>query len=60
MFRRILIAIDGSPTSNRGLDEAIGLASDQEAKICPRIVPRGAAATARSRAAGPGPGQENA
>jgi nucleotide-binding universal stress UspA family protein len=34
MFRRILVPIDGSPTSNRGLDEAIGLASDQHAKIC--------------------------
>jgi len=34
MFRRILVPIDGSPTSNRGLDEAIGLASDQKAKIC--------------------------
>jgi nucleotide-binding universal stress UspA family protein len=34
MFRRILVPIDGSSTSNRGLDEAIGLASDQKAKIC--------------------------
>jgi nucleotide-binding universal stress UspA family protein len=34
MFRRILVPIDGSPTSNRGLDEAIGLATDQKAKIC--------------------------
>ena len=34
MFRRILVPIDGSPTSNRGLDEAIGLARDQHAKIC--------------------------
>ena len=34
MFRRILVPIDGSPTSNRGLDEAIGLASDQKAKLC--------------------------
>jgi len=34
MFRRILVPIDGSPTSNRGLEEAIGLASDQKAKIC--------------------------
>lgn len=34
MYRRILVPIDGSPTSNRGLDEAIGLASDQKAKIC--------------------------
>jgi nucleotide-binding universal stress UspA family protein len=34
MFRRILVPIDGSPTSNRGLEEAIGLASDQNARIC--------------------------
>ena len=34
MFRRILVPIDGSPTSNRGLEKAIGLASDQTAKIC--------------------------
>jgi nucleotide-binding universal stress UspA family protein len=34
MFRRILVPIDGSPTSNRGLDEAIDLASDQKATIC--------------------------
>jgi len=34
MFSRILVPIDGSPTSNRGLDEAIGLATDQKAKIC--------------------------
>jgi nucleotide-binding universal stress UspA family protein len=34
MFQRILVPIDGSPTSNRGLDEAIGLATDQKAKIC--------------------------
>src|SRR5208282_3482885 len=34
MFRRILVPIDGSPTSNRGLDEAIGLATDQKARIC--------------------------
>lgn len=34
MFRRILVPIDGSPTSNRGLDEAIRLASDQKAKVC--------------------------
>lgn len=33
MFRRILVPIDGSRTSNRGLDEAINLASDQKAKI---------------------------
>jgi len=34
MFHRILVPIDGSTTSNRGLGEAIGLASDQKAKIC--------------------------
>ncbi len=34
MFRRILVPVDGSSTSNRGLDEAIGLARDQKAKIC--------------------------
>jgi len=34
MFCRILVPIDGSTTSNRGLEEAIGLASDQKAKIC--------------------------
>ena len=34
MFRRILVPIDGSPTSRRGLDEAIALAKDQAARIC--------------------------
>lgn len=34
MFRRILVPVDGSPTSNRGLEEAIGLARDQKAKLC--------------------------
>jgi len=34
MFRRILVPIDGSPTSSLGLDEAIDLASDQKAKMC--------------------------
>src|ERR1700676_675869 len=34
MFHRILVPIDGSLTSNRGLDEAIGWASNQKAKIC--------------------------
>jgi nucleotide-binding universal stress UspA family protein len=34
MFRRILVPIDGSPTSNRGLGEAIGLARNQKARIC--------------------------
>ena len=48
MFRRILVPIDGSPTSNHGLEEAIGLASDQKAQICllhvidAMIVPTGA------------------
>jgi nucleotide-binding universal stress UspA family protein len=34
MFRRILVPIDGSPPSKRGLDEAIALAKDQAARIC--------------------------
>ena len=34
MFRRILVPIDGSPTSRRGIEEAIRLASDQKARIC--------------------------
>ncbi len=34
MFHRILVPIDGSPTSSHGLDEAIGLASDQKARVC--------------------------
>ncbi len=34
MFRKILVPIDGSPTSNRGLDEAIKLAKDQSATLC--------------------------
>lgn len=34
MFRKILVPIDGSPTSNRGLDEAIKLAKDQSATPC--------------------------
>ena len=33
MFRRILVPIDGSPPSRRGLDEAIKLAKDQRARI---------------------------
>jgi len=33
MFRRILVPIDGSPTSKRGLEEAIGLARNQKARI---------------------------
>src|SRR6266700_7395668 len=34
MFRRILVPIDGSPPSRRGLDEAIMLAKDQAARLC--------------------------
>jgi nucleotide-binding universal stress UspA family protein len=33
MYARILAPIDGSPTSNRGLTEAINLARDQNAKL---------------------------
>ena len=33
MFRQVLVAIDGSPTGNRGLKSAIGLASDQKAAL---------------------------
>ncbi|HXS53621.1 MAG TPA: universal stress protein [Usitatibacter sp.] len=29
MYRRILVPVDGSPTSNRGLKEALGLAKEQ-------------------------------
>ena len=34
MFRRILVPIDGSPTSSRGLEEAIALAKNQAARLC--------------------------
>jgi nucleotide-binding universal stress UspA family protein len=34
MFHRILVPVDGSLTSNRGLDEAITLARDHKAKLC--------------------------
>jgi nucleotide-binding universal stress UspA family protein len=34
MFRRILVPIDGSPTSNLGLREAIKIAKDQSATLC--------------------------
>lgn len=34
MFRRILVPIDGSPPSNRGLEEAIALAKEQTARLC--------------------------
>ena len=33
VYRRILVPIDGSPTSNLGLNEAIKLAKDQGAKL---------------------------
>jgi nucleotide-binding universal stress UspA family protein len=34
MFKRILVPIDGSRTSDLGLDEAIKLAKDQHAQLC--------------------------
>ena len=34
MFKRILVPIDGSSTSNRGLEQAIALAKDQSARLC--------------------------
>jgi nucleotide-binding universal stress UspA family protein len=33
MFKQVLVAVDGSPTGNRGLKAAIGLASDQKAAL---------------------------
>jgi nucleotide-binding universal stress UspA family protein len=33
MFKHVLVAVDGSPTGNRGLKVAIGLASDQKASL---------------------------
>jgi len=33
MYRRIVVGIDGSPTANRGLKEAIRLAADQKARL---------------------------
>jgi nucleotide-binding universal stress UspA family protein len=33
MFQHILVAVDGSPTSNRGLRTAIDLAADQKATL---------------------------
>jgi nucleotide-binding universal stress UspA family protein len=33
MYQRIMVAVDGSETSERGLDEAISLAKDQKAKL---------------------------
>jgi len=34
MFRRIMVPIDGSSPSRRGLEEAIMLARDQKARLC--------------------------
>ena len=34
MFRRIMVPIDGSPPSRRGLEEAIMLARNQAARLC--------------------------
>ena len=33
MFKRILVAVDGSPESSAGLDSAVALASDQQATL---------------------------
>lgn len=33
MYRKILVPVDGSPTSARGLREALALAKDQRAKV---------------------------
>ncbi len=33
MYQRIMVAVDGSETSQRGLQEAINLANDQNAKL---------------------------
>ena len=33
MYRQILVPLDGSPTSDRGLREAIALAADQDAQL---------------------------
>ena len=33
MFQQVLVAVDGSPTGNRGLKAAIGLAADQKASL---------------------------
>ena len=33
MFKRILVAVDGTPPSNAGLQAAIELAADQKAKL---------------------------
>ena len=34
MFRRILVPVDGSPTSSRGLEAAIAIAKNQSARLC--------------------------
>lgn len=34
MYQRILVPIDGSPTSDRGLKEAVRLAKEQRARLC--------------------------
>ncbi len=33
MYKRILAPVDGSPTSNQGLEEAVALARDQKAEL---------------------------
>ena len=33
MFKRILVAVDGSPTANQGLKTALALAADQRATM---------------------------
>lgn len=33
MYRKILVPVDGSPTSARGLREALALAKDQQARV---------------------------
>jgi nucleotide-binding universal stress UspA family protein len=33
-YRRILVAVDGSPASNKGLREAVRLAKSEEAELC--------------------------
>ena len=35
MYKTILVAVDGSATSNAGLNEAITLATDQDATLYP-------------------------